>query len=57
MSFALHPKDLQELVRDSIGDELDLSEMDAQKEIEQIERQKIVGIKDAVKEVIVDMLM
>lgn len=54
---ALHPKDLQNLVRESIRDELDLSEVNAQKEIEQIERQKIVGIKDAVKEVIVDMMM
>lgn len=54
---ALHPEDLQNIVRSAIEQELDLDEISAQKEIEIIEREKLITAKHEVKRVLVETLM
>jgi hypothetical protein len=54
---AIHPEDLQNLIRESIEDELDLAEVDAQKEIEGIERDKLISAKHEVKRVLENILL
>ena len=54
---AVHPGDLQGLVKDAIDAELDLDEMDAQLEIEEFERKKLIVAKHEVKRVLEEVLL
>lgn len=53
---ALHPSDLQNVIKKAINAELDIEEFEAQKEIEVIEREKLVTAKDEVKRVLEEVL-